>query len=1169
VQQRARIRRAAERTEQRRYAPPAPTVAPPPDAGGAPANGADFSIATLSVLPDVTPVARKIQRQENDDHHPAPAPTPAPPANPPGDGADQLKAGGEGSTTILAPTVAFKVYSGKTLQEVSNALHQEAGSLTFDIGTATDGDPITRATVTVKQAMELPRWAERDVQCKPIQAAWDRFASALRQHEDDHVKINKQQLGSSHSRYVGRAKSETQDVTTELENETNAAGNAFDAQTNHGKTGSPPTTIDVGAKCDDKKTAGGMPEIIGPEEEELQTKLEVSQPGDPDEEEADRVAEQVMRMAEPREGASLRLVSGASVVQRCAACEAEEKKWQASPEAQSAGRVRRKCAECEAKEKAIEEEEEKKQVVARKEANGRSVSASSRVVDVTRSGGQPLDAETRAFMEPRFGFDFSRVRIHADSQATEAAESVNARAYTIGNSVVFGAGRYAPRTDEGQRLLAHELTHVVQQTHNESDQDVGRGVIARAVDASKAEPIRAELDSTFYVSNSNLESLWASLGLDLIDAVNDNRLLTSDTGKKKKKESYRDLWWRSTLDANINVTAASRPVLTAFATDTVQLAKSTLQSQQIRLQNLRRELKNAKEQNQSAAPPKEDFDKGMSVSGKPVASAKGLVDTATLVHFLENWEDILKSASIGMRRVDTSGLLPQPGPTSSTPSFTPFPNAPTGNTAPSGGGGSAAAPASAMEPILFDPAIPIEKIQAVPNVASVDRDAFESLNKAYKRCADQREAFKQTVQQLLSEDANLAVLHDRGELKRVSALGGQSDDEAASAMELVAKQNEERVTTFLNMLNEQGTVDWKALRPIHSHLLAGGAGGSRDWSELVVRTFVEGYFKREAEAQRAAAERQLQLNLVIGGVAFIAMLSPAAPLAAAVLAATSAYSAASLAGSLAQSSAADKKADVMSAGAAAGMVTKDDARRAKEDAEAKKVSGLEILLTVLPFIPGVVKGGGRVLGALGRLGWLRMAEAEAATIGRTAASASKTSTLRTVLGEARYAEYEQAINAIKAQHPELAKLPTEDLIAIRGYTAEDYAQLNSALRSGDPKELARLQDYIQKATGGLNSLPPVKARVNRAVSLTPDMRAPYQPGAVVTESAFISASMRGGKYQRGGNTVMIIESTSGRDISAIARHVTEKEVLFMPGTRFQVTSVEMNGNVIRMVDLGK
>lgn len=86
------------------------------------------------------------------------------------------------------------------------------------------------------------------------------------------------------------------------------------------------------------------------------------------------------------------------------------------------------------------------------------------VHEVLRSPGQPLDAATRAFMEPRFGHDFSRVRVHSGAAAEQSARDVDADAYTVGHDVVFGAGRLAPESHEGRRLLAHELTHVVQQT---------------------------------------------------------------------------------------------------------------------------------------------------------------------------------------------------------------------------------------------------------------------------------------------------------------------------------------------------------------------------------------------------------------------------------------------------------------------------------------------------------------------------------------------------------------------------------------------------------------------------------------------------------------------------------------------------------------------------------
>ncbi len=85
------------------------------------------------------------------------------------------------------------------------------------------------------------------------------------------------------------------------------------------------------------------------------------------------------------------------------------------------------------------------------------------VHDVLNSPGQPLDAATRSFMEPRFGHDFSSVRVHTDAKAAESAWAVSALAYTVGHNVVFGDGQYKPQTNEGRVLMAHELTHVVQQ----------------------------------------------------------------------------------------------------------------------------------------------------------------------------------------------------------------------------------------------------------------------------------------------------------------------------------------------------------------------------------------------------------------------------------------------------------------------------------------------------------------------------------------------------------------------------------------------------------------------------------------------------------------------------------------------------------------------------------
>ena len=87
----------------------------------------------------------------------------------------------------------------------------------------------------------------------------------------------------------------------------------------------------------------------------------------------------------------------------------------------------------------------------------------SQANDVLRSEGSPLDAGVRTQMESRFGRDFSQVRVHADTQSARSARALQAQAYTVGQDIVFGKNSYAPDTVEGQNLLAHELTHVVQQ----------------------------------------------------------------------------------------------------------------------------------------------------------------------------------------------------------------------------------------------------------------------------------------------------------------------------------------------------------------------------------------------------------------------------------------------------------------------------------------------------------------------------------------------------------------------------------------------------------------------------------------------------------------------------------------------------------------------------------
>lgn len=161
----------------------------------------------------------------------------------------------------------------------------------------------------------------------------------------------------------------------------------------------------------------------------IQTKLAINQPGDIYEQEADCVSEQILRMPEPQ------LYSASAIA-------GAHPKDQAEQPGQEHERLQTKRLQT---------------------GNLGQTAAPPIVHEVLASPGQPLEAATRAFMEPRFGHDFSQVRIHNHARAAQSARSINALAYTVGQSVIMGAGEYAPGTSKGDRLLAHELAHVVQQ----------------------------------------------------------------------------------------------------------------------------------------------------------------------------------------------------------------------------------------------------------------------------------------------------------------------------------------------------------------------------------------------------------------------------------------------------------------------------------------------------------------------------------------------------------------------------------------------------------------------------------------------------------------------------------------------------------------------------------
>jgi hypothetical protein len=192
----------------------------------------------------------------------------------------------------------------------------------------------------------------------------------------------------------------------------------------------------------------------------IQTRLTVNAPGDICEQEADRVADQVMRIPAPQ-------------LQRACPC--------------GGG-----CPNCQTEQPGPEHERVHTKGV---QSDTSETTVPPIVHNVLSGPGQPLDPATRALMEPRFGRDFGHVRIHSNEKAAEAARTLDAKAFTVGRDMVFGAGQYALQAAEGRRLVAHELTHVLQQ-------GTGSTVLQRTPD-----------DETQSTGNLALPWTWGSFSL--------------------------------------------------------------------------------------------------------------------------------------------------------------------------------------------------------------------------------------------------------------------------------------------------------------------------------------------------------------------------------------------------------------------------------------------------------------------------------------------------------------------------------------------------------------------------------------------------------------------------------------------------------------------------------
>ena len=243
----------------------------------------------------------------------------------------------------------------------------------------------------------------------------------------------------------------------------------------------------------------------------FQAKLAVGRIDDPLEREADRVADSV---ASGRPVGAIAVAPSFGVQRECAECEEEKKA------------LRRKCAS---------------------DAAERAAHAPAAVDRVVAGPGKPLEPALRQDMEGRFRHDFGRVRVHADGEAAELARQVNARAYAVGPHVVFAADEFSPATVEGRQLLAHELTHVVQQGGGATT--VQRQPKSKADQERETAIERARIGGAFCTNAQDKTQSEAEQKLRLIPGKSDDKKYAVSLGwkdraliQKKQAVSPQLLW---------------------------------------------------------------------------------------------------------------------------------------------------------------------------------------------------------------------------------------------------------------------------------------------------------------------------------------------------------------------------------------------------------------------------------------------------------------------------------------------------------------------------------------------------------------------------------------------------------------------------------------------------
>lgn len=272
--------------------------------------------------------------------------------------------------------------------------------------------------------------------------------------------------------------------------------------------------------------------------------LEVSKPTDPAEKEAEETAKKVMRM-------------GAMGTSQRAAF---------PPPAASAPTVQRACAHCDAE---VSKRGDAPHVHRSASADGSGeVSAPvAASIHAMKGGGAPLPAATRARFEPHFGADFSRVRVHTGVRADSTAKAISAKAFTVGSDIAFAGGHYSPESHEGQHLLAHELTHVVQQ-------DPGTRRLSR-------QPERGDAGTVTATHAPTIQRAWYNFNIPFTDYQFDPSLEGVKTAAGVVKDAaVEGLKWivdeiTSLVDSGMQWLSARWDGIKAFASSAFNAARNS------------------------------------------------------------------------------------------------------------------------------------------------------------------------------------------------------------------------------------------------------------------------------------------------------------------------------------------------------------------------------------------------------------------------------------------------------------------------------------------------------------------------------------------------------------------------------------------------------------------